>query len=236
MTAPNTANRPAPESVRWTNPTERYTPIVASGVGIPDAEHWVIAGTPITTNGGGVVTPTADNVGKYLDMGTGEIVEKATVDEWLAAWTTVSAAHPDWTLAQIQDAIAADSSSEPATSDVSAQSIHLDPSSTGTDLHNAPILGLGTLPTPSTDPNDKPIDGVRFDASSPMDMTGAMAVGEHVTADGANGEPVHAVILPHAPVSRMAALIAEIRNHVPASVAHFVTELEQIASEIRAHL
>src|SRR5579872_2628325 len=91
----STSTQPAAQdTVIWTHPEDRYTLIVEAMVNAPIAVN-----API-----GSVTPTKDDVGKWLDNGTGSIVDQDVVDDWIAANHDVSSQHPDWNRGQVQAA------------------------------------------------------------------------------------------------------------------------------------
>lgn len=80
-------------------------------------------------------------------------------------------------------------------------------------------------------------DPSRLQEGDASDEEPQLRVGDHVAAitpDGAGD--VHAVVIPLDPLEELLRLAGEIRVHVGASVHHLVTELEQKAAELRAHL
>lgn len=82
---------------------DSFAVVMADRESIPDMEFDVATvGLPITTKSGAVVTPTNEDVGRFVDKGTGAIVSQSIVDWFVDAWRVYAEAHPDWAPEQIE--------------------------------------------------------------------------------------------------------------------------------------
>lgn len=82
---------------------DSFAVVMADGAEMPDMPYGVAkVGVPITTKSGAVVTPTDEDVGRFVDKGTGAIVAMSVVDWFVGAWQVFAKANPDWTPEQIE--------------------------------------------------------------------------------------------------------------------------------------
>lgn len=77
-------------------PEGRFALVMAPGSPAPDTLHKLatIGGT-VTTYAGQVITPVFDDVGRYIDLGSGAVVAQSVVDWFINTFKALQAQHPE---------------------------------------------------------------------------------------------------------------------------------------------
>lgn len=96
-------------------PYSRFALVMAAGAPAPDTQHGILTPGAVVGTRAGAVTATIEDVGRYIDIGTGAVVAQSVVDWFCDAWKSFESSHPDWTPEQIERAIDGAQAPEPMT-------------------------------------------------------------------------------------------------------------------------